>query len=57
MDKYQSLRIWSYQHPNEALENEYLARFKGVTTLMTPSRKSRDFSHGMDRPLLSPFMG
>lgn len=25
--------------------------------LMTPSRKSRDFSHGMDRPLLSPFMG
>lgn len=26
-------------------------------TLMTPSRKSRDFSHGMDRPLLSPFMG
>lgn len=35
MDKYQSLRIWSYQHPNEALENEYLARFKGVTTLKT----------------------
>ena len=28
MDKYQSLRIWSYQPPNEALENEYLARFK-----------------------------
>ena len=26
-------------------------------TLMTPSRKSRDFSHGMDRPLLSHFMG
>ena len=25
--------------------------------LMTPSRKSRDFSHGMDRPLLNPFMG
>lgn len=25
--------------------------------LMTPSRKSRDFSHGMDRPLLSHFMG
>ena len=35
MDKYQSLRIWSYQHPNEALENEYLARFRGVTTLKT----------------------
>ncbi len=35
MDKYQSLRIWSYQPPNEALENEYLARFKGVTTLKT----------------------
>lgn len=28
-----------------------------VPPLMTPSRKSRDFSHGMDRPLLSPFMG
>ena len=28
MDKYQSLRIWSYQHPNEALENEYLAALK-----------------------------
>ena len=28
MDKYQSLRIWSYQHPNEALENEYLGALK-----------------------------
>lgn len=28
MDKYQSLRIWSYQHPNEALENEYLVALK-----------------------------
>ena len=28
MDKYQSLRIWSYQHPNETLENEYLAGLK-----------------------------
>lgn len=35
MDKYQNLRIWSYQHPNEALENEYLARFRDVTTLKT----------------------
>lgn len=26
-------------------------------TLINISRKSRDFSHGMDRPLLSPFMG
>ena len=25
--------------------------------LINISRKSRDFSHGMDRPLLSPFMG
>ena len=30
---------------------------KRILDLMTPSRKSRDFSHGMDRPLLSPFMG
>lgn len=28
-----------------------------VPPLMTPSWKSRDFSHGMDRPLLSHFMG
>src|SRR5699024_8915328 len=27
------------------------------TVLINISRKSRDFSHGMDRPLLSPFMG
>ncbi|WP_414017991.1 hypothetical protein, partial [Limosilactobacillus fermentum] len=27
------------------------------TFLINISRKSRDFSHGMDRPLLSPFMG
>ena len=25
--------------------------------LMTPSRKSRDFSHGMDRPLFEPLYG
>lgn len=28
MDKYQNLRIWSYQHPNETLENEYLGALK-----------------------------
>ncbi|MCT3465432.1 hypothetical protein EFR40_09755, partial [Limosilactobacillus fermentum] len=28
-----------------------------ATLLINISRKSRDFSHGMDRPLLSPFMG
>ncbi|WP_238137806.1 hypothetical protein, partial [Limosilactobacillus fermentum] len=27
------------------------------SVLINISRKSRDFSHGMDRPLLSPFMG
>ncbi|BAW86552.1 homocysteine S-methyltransferase [Limosilactobacillus fermentum] len=28
-----------------------------LALLINISRKSRDFSHGMDRPLLSPFMG
>ncbi|MDA3724650.1 hypothetical protein PF606_07970, partial [Limosilactobacillus fermentum] len=31
--------------------------FEGAIVLINISRKSRDFSHGMDRPLLSPFMG
>ena len=44
---------------------ENLADHQNVTSLYNAfkdyliniSRKSRDFSHGMDRPLLSPFMG
>ena len=31
--------------------------FEGAIVLINISRKSRDFSHGMDRPLLSSFMG
>lgn len=39
----------------EFVEQEYAV--SKDTSLIIFSRKSRDFSHGMDRPLLSPFMG
>jgi phenolic acid decarboxylase len=43
---------WVQEHPEITVcfQNEHI-------DLINISRKSRDFSHGMDRPLLSPFMG
>ncbi len=43
---------WVQEHPKITVcfQNEHI-------DLINISRKSRDFSHGMDRPLLSPFMG
>ena len=43
---------WVQEHPEITVcfQNEHI-------DLINISRKSRDFSYGMDRPLLSPFMG
>ena len=48
--------------PNKALSKDDFSSFNmrkpsKLQDLINISRKSRDFSHGMDRPLLSPFMG
>ncbi len=40
------------EYINKAIHNGAMSY-----VLINISRKSRDFSHGMDRPLLSPFMG